>query len=86
MATKIPPGRARFRIGGVSVPLWLPTRAERIARDIARQKNAEFLASRTAPGTTVVHGLAPEEIEAVRGDIDEANGVPKPAPGATHGN
>lgn len=49
MATKIPPGRARFRIGGVTVPLWLPTRAERIALDIARQKNAEFLAKQSAP-------------------------------------
>ena len=49
MATKIQPGRARFRIGGMSVPLWLPTRAERIALDIARQKNAEFLAKQSAP-------------------------------------
>lgn len=49
MAKKIPPSRARFVIGGVSVPLWLPTRAERIALDIARQKNAEFLAKQSAP-------------------------------------
>lgn len=77
MATKIPPGRARFRIGGVSVPLWLPTRAERIALDIARQKNAEFLAKGvTPPGKTTIHGFTPEEVESVRDGINTMNGKP----------
>ena len=46
MATKIPPGRARLIIADGRLQIWQPTRAERIALDIARQKNAEFLAIR----------------------------------------